>query len=105
MERADLLHGLTSFQHMLNPIFEVETTLCRLRDSHFQLSITAETLQEEHPDAADALRTACANIARAIAYFNTQKWFLILAFRTELEQINRNTVGLPSLDVSDHHAG
>eukprot|EP00435_Cladocopium_sp_Y103_P031828 s3717_g8.t1 len=105
MARFDLLHGLQSFQDMLLPIFEVECTLCRLRDTQYQLSTAATVLQEEHPEASQALREACGKIQRAIAYFHTQRWLLTLAFRSKLQNINRATGSLPTMDVSEHHAG
>eukprot|EP00435_Cladocopium_sp_Y103_P068545 s153_g31.t1 len=83
----------------------VESTLCRLRDTHYQLSGLADALQEFQPEGCTAIRAACGNISRAIAHFREQQWFLILAFRNELQNINRATGSLPSIDVTDQYGG
>eukprot|EP00435_Cladocopium_sp_Y103_P055130 s1937_g18.t1 len=105
MARPDLLVGLQSFQELLIPLFEVETTLCRLRDTHFQLTGLANAVEDLHPEACAALRAACASLRVAISHFREQQWYLVLAFRAELQNINRATGSLPTIDVTDQYGG
>ena len=75
-----------SLQTLLEPLFEINSSLVTLLDIQWRVLATSDLMEQSHPEVAEGLRQANGSIIQQpIHRLRNEQWMLTLAFRQGLQ--------------------